>query len=183
MEKEAHLPFQEWVIIFLISLIMISLSIITFALNDRPMPNHIDEHILYSSEITVFIDGAVSNPGSYKLKKGDTIRELLLIVKPLPDANLSRIKISTRLKNKQKIHVPSNSMITINIEGAVINPGKYRVPKGTKLVDLIDYAEFYPNSDLTALKKKRTLKNEELIYISYSKNKKQEKKSIKSKSM
>jgi len=41
----------------------------------------------------VYIGGAISNPGAYSLKEGDTIQALLLDAGVEPDADLSSIKI------------------------------------------------------------------------------------------
>jgi len=41
----------------------------------------------------VYIGGAVSNPGVYSLREGDTIQALLLDASVEPDANLSHVKL------------------------------------------------------------------------------------------
>lgn len=45
----------------------------------------------YQGEI--YIGGAVANPGFYPVKGGDTIEALVQATGPMPDADLSRIKI------------------------------------------------------------------------------------------
>ena len=159
------LPFHEWLIISLIVCIMLGLTIVTSVWDDSISPLTNSSHSLVSHEIKVTIKGSVAKPGSYTLKKRSTLKDLLLLAEPLVDANLSKFKVSSFLKNNQQINVPSLTMITIYLEGAVAQSGSLQVPKGTQIQELESYTDFLPDSDLKVLKKKRRLKDEELIYI------------------
>jgi hypothetical protein len=165
MATSGNLPFHEWLIVVLIVALMLTLTVVTWVWEDSSLPATSGEHILYSNKIKVSVLGAVEKPGSYTLKKGDTLRDLLLLAQPLPHADMSKLKSSARLKNKQEILVPSHAVITVYVEGAVLYPGPVQVLKETKLSDLGAHVQLLPHADLSVLKKKRRLKNDELIYI------------------
>lgn len=161
---DRKLPFHEWIIIVLIVLIMISLTLVTH-FNSHLMPSLNEEKHLFSNEVEVHIQGAVSKPGSYTLKKGSTIKDLLLLAEPLSDADLSKIKPERILRDRQKITIPSDEMVTIYLEGAVVRTGLYSFPKGTKVEELLLLVSFEPKADLKPLKKKRKLKEGEIFII------------------
>lgn len=170
MDLDRHLPFHEWLIVIIIAVIMATLTAISyFSENSQGLFRHKEnKHSLINQEIHVTIEGAVNKPGAYTLKRGATIKDLLTLVEPLPEADLSKFKSESKLRNKQKIHVQSISAITIYLSGAVKNPGPLRVPKGTLLQDLMHYSsEFDKRADLKSLNQKRKLKDQEIVYISF----------------
>lgn len=60
---------------------------------NQPMEVILSQPAVTQLSAEVCIDGAVSNPGAYSLKEGDTVQALLLDAGVEPDADLSGIKI------------------------------------------------------------------------------------------
>lgn len=119
-------------------------------------------------QIEVWIEGAVEKPGTYALERGAILQDLFNQAVPAADANLRVFNLANKLRNKQKIKV-SKSTITIYLEGAVNTPGALILPFGSRLEEIIARAEFPEDADLKPLKKKRKLKDQEVILISWKK--------------
>jgi DNA uptake protein ComE-like DNA-binding protein len=64
----------------------------------------------------------------------------------------------------QKTAVP-HKIITVNIRGAVKNPGRYHLPEGSKIQDLIEAATLEENADLSRLEGERILKKGQRVYV------------------
>jgi hypothetical protein len=168
LEQVAHmptekLPLHEWLIVCLLVTAMLSLALMTLWHNSNHLPPTHAPHIL--QEIRVSIQGAVKNPGTYTFKKGATWGDILALAAPLLEADLRKIKMERKLKHEQTIQVRFKSMLTIYVEGAVVEPGAIEVPEGTQLKDLFQYTQFLPHANLELLEKKRRLKDGETIYV------------------
>ena len=84
---------------------------------------------------------------------------------PLPEADLSKLKLKSKLKDGQVIKILAKEWITVYLEGAVEEQGALKVLKGTKLQDLSESVHFLPDADSAKLNKKRVLKDEEVINV------------------
>lgn len=161
----SKLPPHEWIII---SLLIVTISLLTVVVLGRKdvMPPLQAMTELSSDVIQVIVKGAVANAGSFELKKGVKLKDLLALAQPLADADLSRIKPNAKLRDGQTIKIPALEWIQVHIVGAIEEEiQSIRVLKGTKVQDLIEKIQFAPDADLNALKKKRLLKDEETIAV------------------
>lgn len=122
-------------------------------------------HALVDPYIEVIIEGAVEKPGKYKVKKGTPVREIINDAKLLPAADTRRINMNARARKGQVLHIPKKEMLTVYLEGLVESPGALSVPKGTRLIDLVDSVGFAEGADLAPLHKKRRLKDNEVIEV------------------
>lgn len=157
---------SEWMVV--ISLLILIGTITTASHRDwsfaqlKQKSNPID---LYQQEINVMIQGAVEYPGNYTFPKGATVGDLLEKSKPKPQANLSKVILLKKLRDGQIIRIPALTMLTVKIKGAVTSPGELMIPKGTRLMDLLEIVKFDPEADINALESKRKLKEGEIVYI------------------
>lgn len=164
MTKKEKLSTPEWFAILSIIIAMLTLCIVT-SLRGPEIPQEImAKEVASVQEIEVTVTGAVSNPGAHNIPKGSTIQDLLVVVQPLPEADLTHLILEKKLKNHQKIQIPKTT-ITVFLEGAVIQPGPLTLPTGSRLESLIDTIAFEDHADLKSLKKKRKLKDGETIFI------------------
>jgi protein involved in polysaccharide export with SLBB domain len=62
-------------------------------------------------------------------------------------------------------HYIVNQYIEVSVEGAVENPGKYTIKKGTTVKDLLDIAKLTTSADLRHLKQDRVLRRGQIIKI------------------
>src|SRR5262245_38195463 len=79
-------------------------------------------HFIAEQEIEITVEGAVEHPGSHKVKKGTTVRDALAQAILLPEADVRRLKLDSKVRRHQIIKVPKHQFITIIVEGAVAQP-------------------------------------------------------------
>lgn len=165
-QEKPSLMVHEWLAIATIIGFLGMLTMISVSRSTAPLPVDTETpHHIIDPFITVSIAGAVELPGSYKVKKGALIQEVLEQAKVLPEADLKRININAKLRNGQSLYVTKIEQLTIYIQGAVQTPGPVLVPKGTRLIDLAKFAAFNENANLKPLQKQRRLKNNEVIHV------------------
>jgi protein involved in polysaccharide export with SLBB domain len=115
---------------------------------------------------TVSIESGVLRPGNYELKDGESVRDLInyangfnkeantetITLKRLSGNNIVSLNIkndelnSTKLQDGDSVYITENKISKVFIEGAVRNPGKYLIPTGTKLSELISISGGYDSS-------------------------------------
>lgn len=101
-----QLPIHEWVAVILLIGLLFGLTLITFFFNDNTMPQATGTpHYLLEQDFEVFVEGAVENPGAYKVKRGASIQDVVDQAKPLPEANLKILKLSKKVRNGQIIKI------------------------------------------------------------------------------
>lgn len=169
MDKE--LRTHEWLTIILFSFLLILVGTISYIKNP-PAPIQIDHNV------QVNVVGAVNTPTTLTVPAGTSIKEVLSKVELKPGADISKIKTTKKLYIDQKIHIPSSD-ISINIQGAVSNPGLITVPKGTRFNQLNRHIKYSESADSDKMNKKRVIKDGETIKIPYKAAKRKSKKSVK----
>lgn len=160
-----NLPAHEWLIIVLLIVTLLMLTFITFIWNKSELPPTTVSHALSNELVQVTIQGAVKKPGIYEFPKGANLKQLVATAEPLPEANLERLKMNSKLRDGQLVKIPLQRWINIKLEGAVAHPGTIKVKQGTLLEDLVDFVQFQPDADLDKLQKKRRLRDEEVIIV------------------
>jgi len=117
--------------------------------------------------IEVLIKGAVDNPGIYRFNSEMTMHDILEIAKVQPEADLRRLSLDKPVNKSRSINIPMRAMITVQLKGAVKTPGNLRVPKGTKMEDLLNLVVFDEGANTQKLQKKRALKDNEIIDVTF----------------
>jgi hypothetical protein len=104
---QEKLPPGEWLVIIAIIAIMFLLTGVSW-LSDRHMIafNSHSPHHLISQEIDVFVEGAVERSGAFKMQRGSTVQDVIALANPLPEANLNKLKMKSKLRHGQRIRVP-----------------------------------------------------------------------------
>src|SRR5262245_23568961 len=113
---------HEWlaVVIFLAFLFFLSVVVFRSIYESRIVAQATDKgHFIKPQEVEIFIDGAVKNPGRYHVKTGMRIQDAIALAEPLEEADLSKFRNTTRVRNGQGITVPLKKMLTIMVTGAV----------------------------------------------------------------
>lgn len=165
-QKTLQLPIHEWIAVVVIITFLVMISTMAIFSNDdldtieTGLPHHV-----VSPEIDVTIEGAVLNPGTFKIKRGATLQEALDIAQPLSSADLRKIKINKKLRQGQVIKIPEIKMITVYIKGKVQEPIALNVPQGTRLKDILEQIVFNEDVDINKYRKMRYLKDHETIVI------------------
>lgn len=105
--SEKQLLPHEWLAIAFISLLMLAVGAIAYV-HDAEIPDLsvVQQEEPMQKEIEVLVEGAVEAPGPYRLKKGSRMEDLLKQLTLLPEADISKLKPTTKLRNGQKIRIP-----------------------------------------------------------------------------
>jgi hypothetical protein len=170
----SKLPFHEWCMILLFCAILLILA--GFALGRQkhlPAPASLEQR---ETILQVRIEGQVAKPGLYRLPPCTLQKELIEQAQPLPTADLSQVKWRSQLRDGQTIHIPKRHEITIQIIGAVQQPGPMTILSGTRCCELTEQLHVLPEADLHPIcKKKRFLQEGDIIEIPFKKQKKKSK--------
>ena len=165
MEKQ-KLPLHEWLAVLTIILALLLLIVVTTFQGSGTLPETTGEpHYLVAQEVEVTVEGAVENPGTYILKKGAQVKDVLELAKPVPQADLRKINPEVKLRDGRILKVPLMPMIRVTLEGAVSQSGTIQVRKGTRLQELAEMPLFRDDADLSSLDKKRKLKDGEIVRV------------------
>lgn len=127
---------------------------------------HISENM---KGFDLIIKGAVANPGIFHMQSEIKLEDLLALAEVFPEADLHRFNLKSIVKKTRVIHIPLKKTINIHLKGAVKSEQTIKLPKGSKLENLVEFIELPPEADLKALKRKRRLKEGEVVYIPYLK--------------
>lgn len=112
----------------------------------------------------VSIDGAVKIPARYELKEGQNLSDLIQYangttadadmssiflnrildgkVKSLPISNIKQFN-TLKANDGDKVYIRKHSLRAVNIEGAVMKPGRYLMAEGESIFDLIEKSGGY----------------------------------------
>ena len=160
MDKEQNklLP-HEWLAAAVVLGFIVSFMLIAF--NSGEATSYDSAGVSYQELVTVYIEGAVEHEGSYTVPRGTTVGDLLEKAVLHDDGNISKLDTASRLRNRQRIRVPSTSYVRVVVKGAVENPGNISVPRGTRLCDMHNFVTISPNC--VKLTSKRHVKDFETI--------------------
>jgi DNA uptake protein ComE-like DNA-binding protein len=97
---------HEWLAVVAVLSFVTVLTLLTNRNNASFSSSHIGEgHFMNDPYVEVRVEGAVVKPGIYRMKRGQTLQEVLDIAQVLPDANLKKIKLQSKVRANQVIHV------------------------------------------------------------------------------
>lgn len=168
MEKPGLLV-HEWLsIAAIIGLLAILTALSCFSIPTSLPPDTAHPHYISEPTIEVCVEGAVAHPGKIRVEKGSTLRQVLEQAILLPEADVKRLNLESKVRRNKVIKIPQISFITVNLQGAV-ETQTLRLPKGSQTTDLLDKLHFKEGADLRKLQRKRRLKDGETIIIPLSK--------------
>ncbi|MEI8365617.1 MAG: SLBB domain-containing protein [Parachlamydiaceae bacterium] len=167
MHRSPALKIHEWLAIVMTIGILGSIALVTSLYQPSSeirtqLPGKINR-----DGFDILIRGAVKHPGVYHFHSQIKMKEILEIAGVLPMADLRRYRLDTFVTKGRVITVPAVTMISIHVRGAVKQEGSIRVPKGTKLQDLLSLVELADDAEIQFLQKKRNLLPDEVIDIPY----------------
>ena len=97
------------------------------------------EAIRFANGLT--IDTDLNNTYLYRILDGE--------VKSIPIANISQFN-NIKARDEDRIFIRKNSFRKVNIEGAIVRPGTYKMIEGQTVFDLIEYAGGYTQNAFPA---------------------------------
>lgn len=115
--------------------------------------------------VVVAISGAVLKPGDYKVPQGTSIQDVIKKSRPKQFADLSGFEHAQSVQKNMTIFVAELSTIHVHVQGAVLEEMELDLPIGTRLCDLKSKIHLSKDSDRNFLRRRRLLKNGEVILI------------------
>jgi len=155
--KPPKLTLHEWSIVILFCLIL--LTITGFAIGRSKSSPPVVKSLRNLHEITalqVNIEGEVGKPGFYRLPLDATLNDLLIQAEPFASADLSELNWRRKLRDNERIYIPARHLITIQLKGAVEEPGSMEILSGTRYCHLVDLLPLLPNADVKGMRKRRS---------------------------
>lgn len=106
-DPPAYLYVHEWLAVVVIISLSLVITFITHSLKSSALPPTCDPpHHLVAQKVDVFIEGAVDKPGRYLVARGALVEEALKEVQLLPEADVSKLKLKSKVRRGQHIRVP-----------------------------------------------------------------------------
>lgn len=166
--EDPKLPVHEWMAVVVILMLISGLSVLVIISgNSENTPAVSSPHYIVEQEIEISVEGAVEKSGTFHVNRGTTVSQVLQLAVPTSEADLRSIKQDKKVRKRQVIKVPRLIIITVRLEGAVEAPGPITFPKGTRLNELINKVKFKQGANIEKLRKKRLLKDGEIITVSF----------------
>ncbi len=162
MKKSAQ-P-SEWIVVGSLFAIMCSLLLIA-KVNAYRATFSFPPDDPKQEEIMVTISGAVAKPGNYPVSAGTPVEEVVHKARPKPWANLQKIPLKQLIEKPLYIDVETLSVITVSVRGAVTTPLEITLPAKSRVCDLKSKVSLTAEADKTFFRRKRMLKNGEIIEV------------------
>lgn len=165
-KKPAKLPWHQWWVGYaLILTILFFVLVSQFSRAGLFRQEVGTPGYLKSRYFEVTVKGAVQFPGTYVLPKGTDMKRLLQRAKAHPEADIDSLLEGSKLYDGQVVKVKKRAMITVYLQGAVENPGGYRLPKGSRAKELKKVARLLEGADPAPLLTKKKLKDGQVVAI------------------
>lgn len=105
-EQKPHLPIHEWLAVAFLVGLLLSLTILSLFFTEHTIPDQQGTlHHVVDQDIEVFVEGAVEKPGSYIVKRGTLVKDVVALAVPNGDANLQPLKLNNKLRKGQTVKV------------------------------------------------------------------------------
>lgn len=161
--QNTKLSLYEWTAI---SLVLLSFLFLTFI---NVINHHCESEgvsLPVNQSIVLSINGEVENPGSYEFPKGVTLEKVFEKIKLLPDANIKRLKMKSKIYNNMTVIVEKEPKIQVTLKRGADDSLTVETIEGITLKKFFDFN----NVDLTQYKRNygrmnRKLKNGEVIEL------------------
>lgn len=105
--SQKNLPPHEWLIITLVIIVLTTLTAVSYFFGDQ-LPKPTSEPVFIApQELEIVVLGEVHNPGKHIVPRGALVQDVLDIAVPTAQADLSKIKRSSKVRRGQVIKVRS----------------------------------------------------------------------------
>lgn len=109
----------EWVIFTLFISIMMGITLTTIVPEADPLTSYNESHWLMPQDIEIYVCGAVKIAKSIKLPKTACMRDLLKVIELEDDADTSKLILTKKLRQGQKVTIPTKSKRIRKIENSL----------------------------------------------------------------
>lgn len=106
-DPPAYLFVHEWLAVVVVISLSLAITFLTHFSNSDPLTATRDPpHHVISQKIEIYIEGAVDRPGRYAVARGAHVEEALKEVELLPEADITKLKLHSKVRRGQHIRVP-----------------------------------------------------------------------------
>lgn len=160
MQESKILSIPEWLFVVTFCFFLLFIALYSSKHKMRFLEDEIGEHI------SVRVVGAVKEETLLTLPFGATIADVVAKVRLTSEAARDKLVMRLPLKEKDIVVIPSKGVVTIYLQGAVVNQGVYHLPEGATYRQLVEKPIFLESADLRSFKRrKRLLKEGEVILV------------------
>lgn len=97
----------EWLAVTVLATLLVFIGLHTFLNREElPLKSVYTNEPFLTQDIQITVEGRVHKPGVYHLSKGTTVQQLIDLVDPYDDADLSRWNPKEKLLTPKKIKIP-----------------------------------------------------------------------------
>ena len=161
--KQKGLIVREWVAVFVMLLILITLTAASFASKgDQLAPSVIT--------LTIQVIGAVREEQRLLLPTGALVVDALTHLELTENADIGKLALNMKLQPNQTLVIPTKGKISIFVTGAVEKRGLTLIPEECRYPDLLGYLVLKEDVDVKQFKRRRRLLREGETVIIASKN-------------
>ena len=153
----------EWIFLTAILMLISTFYFISKQTSYRHL-NHI-ETPKPISKIQVEITGCVRREGTFEVPQGTLLCEILRKAGLKPLSDTSTIDLDQPIDTSLQIHIPELQQIEVRVEGCVAKKVLLNLPIGSRICDLKEIVLTTPEADLAFFKRKRRLKNHEVVCV------------------
>lgn len=106
-DSAPHLRVYEWLALVSCVSLLVLITLVTCMSGTSRFPaTEEPPHYIVDQRIEVFVEGAVEKPVRLIVTKGMLVEEVLQQVQLLPEADLSKLKLKSKVRRGQHIRVP-----------------------------------------------------------------------------
>ena len=105
-KEQPALPFYERIFALGVAGLFVFVVVLNLWLDEGELTKELGKPVyLKDPHIEVTIEGKVENPGVYRVKKGESVKKVVEMAKPMADANLKRVKLDGKITRRRKITI------------------------------------------------------------------------------
>jgi len=104
---DSYLTPPEWLAVSLFIIITGSLAGLAYFTQTPDLPTSLEDPVYATpQEVTIRVSGAVKEPGTYRVPKGSSVRDLLEKIATTDEADTDRLDLDKPLRRGQALKVP-----------------------------------------------------------------------------
>jgi hypothetical protein len=115
--------------------------------------------------IAIDVSGCVRKPGTIHVAQGSTARYVLRKARLGPFADLSSIDLDRPINSSCSLNIPALEKIVVDVQGCVEEKGIIELPAGSRISDLKKHLKLTDQADSVFFKRRKILKNNEIVRI------------------
>lgn len=106
VSENSALPFYERLFALGVAGFFLSLIVFNLWMDEGELSKDLGKPIpIKDLYIEVTVEGKVEHPGVYRVKKGESVKKVVEMAKPMAGSNLKRVKLDGKITQRRKITI------------------------------------------------------------------------------